>query len=58
MNEKHSRMRPTKLSKPSEGPCQTLEVNDNTVKIQRGEFREDISLTRIAPYFKKDNASA
>ena len=55
MHEKNSRMRPTKLSAPSEGPYKVLHIYDNsTVKIQRGGYREIISMTRIAPFFKKE----
>ena len=55
MHEKNSRMRPTKLSAPSEGPYKVLQIYDNgTVKIQRGGYREIISMTRIAPFFKKE----
>ena len=55
MHEKNSRMRPTKLSPPSEGPYQVLVVCENTAKIQYGGYREDIYLTRIAPYFKRED---
>ena len=48
-------MRPTKLSPPSEGPYQIVEVHVNgKVKTQRGGHREDISITRIASFFGKE----
>ena len=49
-------MRPTKLSAPSKGPYQVVKINNNsTLKIQRGGFREIISITRVTPYFMKNN---
>ena len=52
VHEKNTRMRPTKLSPPSEGPCQIVEVHANgIVKTQHGGHREDTSITRIAPLF-------
>ena len=54
IHEKNSRMRPTKLSPPNEGPYPIVIVHDDaTVTIQRGGDREKLSLTRIAPYFNK-----
>ena len=48
-------MRPTKLSQPSEGPYEIVEIYANgTVKIQRGGYREILSITRIAPFFRKE----
>ena len=39
MRRKNSRLHPTKLSKPNEGPYEITEVLDSTVKIQRGGIR-------------------
>ena len=44
----------TKLSQPNEGPCPIVKVLENTVKIQRGDVREEISIARIAPYFNRE----
>ena len=58
-HEKNSRMRPTKLSAPCEGPCRVLIVHaDSTVTIQRGGHREKLSVTRIAPYFNKNSSAS
>ena len=54
-NEKNTRMRPEKFSPPSEGSFQIVDAHANlTVKIQRGGHREDMSITRIAPFFGKE----
>ena len=53
LHRKNSRMHPTKLSQPNEGPYQITNACENTVKIQHGGIREEISFTRIAPYFQK-----
>ena len=47
-------MHPTKLSQPNEGPHQIIEIFGNNVKIQRGNIREEISITQIAPYFHRE----
>ena len=48
-------MRPSKLSHQSKGPFQIVEIfNNGVVKIQRGGYRESISITRIAPFFGKE----
>ena len=48
-------MRPSKLSHPSKGPFQIVEIfNNGAAKIQRGGYRESISITRIAPFFGKE----
>ena len=54
LHRKNSHMRPTKLSQPNEGPHQIIEIFGNNVKIQRGNIREEISITRIAPYFHRE----
>ena len=56
VHEKNTRMRPTKLSPTREDPCQIAEVHENgTVKTPRGGNREDIPITRIAPFLAKNN---
>ena len=48
-------MRPEKWMPPNEGTCQTVEIlNNGLVKIQRRGHRESISITRIAPFFAKE----
>ena len=53
-HDKTTYMRPTKLSQPNEGPYKILKLYKNgLVKIQRGGYRENITVTRIAPFFNK-----
>ena len=55
MHDANSYIRPTKVSKLNEGLYEVVEIYANrTVKIQRGGYREILSITRIAPFFKKD----
>ena len=55
IHEKNSYMRPQKLSQPFEGPYKIIKVyKGGLVKIQRGGYRENISIRRIAPFFKKE----
>ena len=54
-HEKNTRMRPENLSPQSKGPFQIVEVHANgTVKMQRRGHREDVSISRIAPFFGKE----
>ena len=46
LHRKNSRMRPTKLSQPSEVKYEIVEVLEKTVKIQCGAVREEISINR------------
>jgi hypothetical protein len=48
----YERKRKAKLSSPTEGPFPILQVHSNgNVRIQRGNFQEDISIRRLRPYY-------
>ena len=42
-----------KMSNPTEGPYQVLQVNNNgTLKIQRGAYAEVLNIYHLKPYFE------
>ena len=55
MHDKSACTHTTKLITSSEGPFQIVEVyNNGAIQIQRGKYREIVSITRVSLYFKKD----
>ena len=54
LHRKNLHTLPKKLSKPNEGPHPIAEVLENTVKIQRGDVREETIISRITPYFNRE----
>ena len=47
----YEQKRKAKLSTPTEGPFLIIEINTNgNIRIQRGHFKEDISIQCIRPY--------
>ena len=51
----YERAKKSKLSSPTEGPCNVLRVYTNgNVRIRWGNFHEDISIRHLRPYHKRD----
>ena len=56
VDKPYERNKKAKLSTPTEGPYEIIQVHNNgTVRIRRGNYDEDISIRRLRPYFARDN---